>query len=265
MAKEARLTLAISAIAFDGLAKSFEDKTVLSDVSCSVAAGEVLAIMGRSGSGKSTLLRMLALLEPADDGNAWLGDLQYLQRGAPTVSPVAIRRRVALVFQNFNLFPSLTTLENCTLGPIRALGRESKTVQREAEELLVTLGLASAIGSYPETLSGGESQRVALARALLMHPQILLLDEVTSSLDPESIFAVLNTIRSIKATEQGQGLTVVLVTHHLNFAQSFATNIAYLSDGKFVETLPAQRFSSEAKSVAALGFLEQARANWPVV
>lgn len=261
MVEKARLT---TAIACKDISKAFGAKAVLKGVSCSVAHGEVLAVMGRSGSGKSTFLRMLALLEQADNGDAWVMGAQYIRHGDPVIRPVDIRRRIALVFQQFNLFPNLTVLENCTLGPIRALKKDVSYVNREAIELLGTLGLEAAIFRYPETLSGGEAQRVALARALLMRPEVLLLDEVTSSLDPESIFTVLKTIRSIRSTDQGKGLTIILITHLLRFAQTFATTIAYLHDGQFVDILPASSFCDQAASSSAKAFIEQAQADWIV-
>ena len=209
MAEETRL---MPGIACEGLARAFGDNHILRDVSCSVSTGEVLAIMGRSGSGKSTLLRVLALLEAPDGGDAWLNGQQYISHGMPLLRPEGIRRRVAMVFQQFNLFPNLTVLENCTLGPIRSLGRNRRDVEHEAGELLRALELEAVATRFPETLSGGEAQRVALARALLMRPEVLLLDEVTSSLDPESIFTLIKTIRAIHTLDQGRGLTIVLVT-----------------------------------------------------
>lgn len=244
------------------LAKSFGGLPVLKDIGCEVAPGEVLAVMGRSGSGKSTLLRLLALLERPDAGNVWLRGEQYLRHGEPLVDPVRIRRRISIVFQQFNLFPNLSVLGNCTLGPIRALQHSRADANRAARELLTSFGLASLIDRYPETLSGGEAQRVAVARALLMRPEVLLLDEVTSSLDPESIFKVLDMIRAIRSVEGSRGAAIILVTHLLAFAESFATNIAYLHGGVFVDVLPAKMFAIKAEFPATRQFIQQSRSNW---
>jgi ABC-type polar amino acid transport system ATPase subunit len=259
MAEEARLT---PAIACDGLSKAFGANLILRSVSCAVPSGSTLAVLGRSGSGKSTFLRLLALLEAPDAGDAWLRGQQYIRRGIPLLRPERVRRRVAMVFQLFNLFPNLTVLENCTLGPVRSLGMERRNAAREARELLEALQLQTLAARFPETLSGGEAQRVALARALLMHPEVLLLDEVTSSLDPESIIAVLRTIRTIRSLDQGRELTIVLVTHLLAFAQSFATTIAYLHGGELIDVLPAAKFSEAAQSTPARSFVHQARSQW---
>src|ERR1700692_2403828 len=236
MAEAARLD---PMIRFQALAKSFGKQAVLKDISCEVAAGEGLAVMGRSGWGKSTLLRVLALLERPDRGDAWLRGRQYLEQGNAVIDPVQIRRRISIVFQQFNLFPNLSVLENCTLGPIRALHLKRLDAEHSAQKLLSEFGLTPLIDRYPETLSGGEAQRVALARALLMRPDVLLLDEITSSLDPESILTVLETIRTIRIVEGGAGAAIILVTHLLPFAESYATKIAYLHDGAFVDILPA--------------------------
>jgi ABC-type polar amino acid transport system ATPase subunit len=245
-----------------GLAKSFGGRTVLKNVSCDLMPGEVLAIMGLSGSGKSTFLRLLALLERSDAGEAWLGGQQYLAGGVPVANPVQVRRRVSMVFQQFNLFPNLTILDNCTLGPIRSLHVLRRDAERSATELLETFGLAALIHRFPETLSGGEAQRIAVARALLMRPQVLLLDEITSSLDPENILKVLNTLRAIRSLPGGGGTAIILVTHLLPFAQSFATRIAYLDNGALVDMLPADAFADGASSVAAQTFIRQSHLSW---
>jgi len=250
------------AIACRELSKSFGTNPVLRGISCEIDQGDVLAVIGRSGSGKSTFLRLLSLLERADGGDAWLQGQKYIRNGEALVAPESVRRRVAMVFQQFNLFPNLTVLQNCTLGPVRALHRDRAAARREALELLVALQLDDMAHRYPETLSGGESQRVALARALLMHPDVLLLDEVTSSLDPESIVTVLRAIRAIRSVQQGSGVTIVLVTHMLAFARSFATTIAFLDEGRFVDALPANKFSVNAASPAARLFIDQADHNW---
>jgi ABC-type polar amino acid transport system ATPase subunit len=241
----------------DSLAKSFNGLPVLQSISCAVGTGEVLAVMGRSGSGKSTFLRLLALLENPDRGNAWLNGQQYLREGTVIVEPVAIRRRVAMVFQHFNLFPNLSVVENCTLGPVRTQLENKETAKRSTSEMLDSLGLLQLANRYPETLSGGEAQRVALARALLMKPEVLLLDEVTSSLDPESIGAVLDAICKIRFSNIAEGIAIILVTHHLAFARSFAQRIAFIEGGTFVDVWPANEFADRAVSVEARNLVAQ--------
>jgi polar amino acid transport system ATP-binding protein len=235
---------------------------VLAGASLSVDAGEVLAIMGRSGSGKSTLLRVLALLERADVGDAWLDGAKYLTAGDPVGDPVRMRRQIAMVFQNYNLVPHMTVLRNCTLGPVRALQEAARDAEGRAMELLHALGLAKLAHRYPGALSGGEAQRVAVARALLMRPRVLLLDEVTAALDPESVYAVLNTIRKARDVAGQEGLAIILVTHLLPFAEQFANRIAFLDGGKLVEVLPGKEFARHARSEAAVSFIKREQAGW---
>ncbi|MQP68540.1 ATP-binding cassette domain-containing protein [Niveispirillum sp. SYP-B3756] len=248
-------------IVWTNLAKCFDGTDVLRGVSGSVKPGETLALMGRSGSGKSTLLRCLALLEPTSGGSAWLDGEQYLDDGEVIVDPVTIRRRISLVFQHLNLFPTMSVLQNCILGPVRALGIEKSKARAQAGDMLEALSLAPLMDRYPATLSGGEAQRVAIARALLMRPAVLLLDEVTSALDPESVYSVLETIQSAREIA-GNRLSIILVTHLLRFAESFATHIGFLDQGVIVDLLPAESFSAEARSVPTRKFVAREQAGW---
>jgi polar amino acid transport system ATP-binding protein len=252
----------MAALIAKGLRKAFSDTQVIKDLALELQSGEVLALIGRSGSGKSTLLRLLALLERADGGDAWLGQEQYLSEGIPTSAPFRFRRRIGFVFQDHNLLPNFTVLENCTLGPIRSNHIEKREAEGDAETILKALGVADKLRDYPSSLSGGEAQRVAIARALLMRPQVLLLDEVTSALDPESIEAVIASILKIKSLSKTDNLSILVVTHILRFAESFATRIAVLDDGRIIESLPANCFAAEAHSSVARSFIERDLRGW---
>lgn len=256
MANETRVAAGISC---HNVRKSFGSEEVLRGVSLAVPPGESLAVMGRSGSGKSTLLRGLALLEQLDAGDATLNGTQYLKAGLPCVHPPSLRRRIAIVFQQFNLFPHLTVLDNCILGPIQALRIDKDQARVGALRLLEILEMGHALLRYPESLSGGEAQRIAIARALLMQPEVLLLDEVTSFLDPESTRAVLRAIQTIRGIAEGQDTTIIVVTHFLEFAETFASEIAFISEGRIVDLHPASDFRREASSGATLEFLSGER------
>jgi polar amino acid transport system ATP-binding protein len=222
----------------DSVHKAFGSTAVLRGVSLEVPRGGVVCLIGASGSGKSTLLRCINGLEPVDAGSIRMDDLDVT---AYDVDLDAVRRRVGIVFQAYNLFPHLTVLDNVTLAPRKVAKRPGREVRAEASELLERFGLADKAEDYPDRLSGGQQQRVAIVRALAMKPDLLLLDEVTSALDPELVGEVLGVIRDLAAS----GMTMVLATHEMTFAREVATSVAFLDDGVVCEEgPPAQLFGA---------------------
>ena len=207
-----------------GVTKAYGDRAVLRGIDLAVAEHAAVALIGASGSGKSTLLRCIDLLEEIDDGDVLLDGAVITD---PAVEPVGVRRRLAMVFQSFNLFPHLTVLENVALAPVRAHGVARAEAEAHARELLARFGLAGREGEHPDRLSGGQQQRVAIARALATRPRALLLDEVTSALDPELVGEVLEAIRELKA----EGMTMVIATHEMAFAREVADEVCFLHDG----------------------------------
>ena len=218
----------MSAIRAERLTKSFGGQVVLREVDLEVAAGEVVCVIGPSGSGKSTLLRCLNLLERPTSGRVFLGDDELTAPGAPVD---ALRRRLGMVFQTFNLFPHRTVLDNVTLAPIRVLGLERAAARERALALLGRVGLADRAEEHPARLSGGQQQRVAIARALAMEPEAMLFDEVTSALDPELVKDVLEVMRSLA---EG-GMTMVVVTHEIGFAREVGDRVVFMDEGAVVE------------------------------
>jgi polar amino acid transport system ATP-binding protein len=211
--------------------KSFGDHDVLRGIDLMVAPHEVICLIGASGSGKSTLLRCVNLLEPVTAGSIWLSGTEVTD---PNVDPDLVRRRIGIVFQSYNLFPHMTVLRNITLGPVKALKMPRAEADQLARDLLGRFGLADRAADYPDRLSGGQQQRVAIIRALAMTPRLMLLDEVTSALDPELVAEVLDVIRELA---EG-GMTMLLATHEMGFAREVASRVAFLSDGEIVEMAP---------------------------
>lgn len=220
-----------------GLRKTYGERLVLDDVDLDVARGDVVCLIGSSGSGKSTLLRCIDLLEPVDNGTVHLDGLEITD---PEVDEIAVRRRIGMVFQAYNLFPHLTVLENCTLAPRRAHGVRRREARTRALELLERFGLAEHVDKHPDRLSGGQQQRAAVVRALCTQPDLLLLDEITAALDPELTGEVLDIVRDLAAG----GTTMVLATHEMSFAREVATTVCFLEGGRILEQgPPAQMFS----------------------
>jgi polar amino acid transport system ATP-binding protein len=227
-----------AALRIEDLHKSFDGLEVLKGIDLEVDEHEVVGLIGASGSGKSTLLRCINLLEPVNGGRVFIEGEEITARG---VDVNRIRQRVGIVFQAFNLFPHMTVLRNVTLGPIEALGTSRTEAEALATELLDRFGLADKRDDYPDRLSGGQQQRVAIVRALAMKPDVMLLDEVTSALDPELVAEVLNVIRELAAG----GMTMVIATHEMGFARDIANRIGFLDAGVILEEgTPDQIFSS---------------------
>jgi polar amino acid transport system ATP-binding protein len=240
----------VSALKLDNVHKSFGDHEVLRGIDLEVGEHEVVCLIGASGSGKSTLLRCVNLLEPLDAGRIWLGSEELTRRG---VDVNAVRRRIGIVFQAFNLFPHMTVLRNVTLGPRDALKLPRAEAETRAVELLSRFGLASRRDDYPDRLSGGQQQRVAIVRALAMRPQLMLLDEVTSALDPELVAEVLNVIRELA----DGGMTMVIATHEMSFARDIANRVCFLDDGLILEEGPPDEIFSRPKEPRTQQFLER--------
>ena len=211
------------------LSAGYGGKTILDGLSLTAERGDVVSLIGPSGSGKSTLLRVLIGLTPPTGGTVRIGGdaVDYADKAGLK----ALRRRMSIVFQQFNLFQNLTVLGNLTLAPVRTLGVAPAEAEARARDLLANVGLADKAGSYPDQLSGGQQQRVAIARALAMQPEILLLDEVTSALDPERVGEVLETIRSLAST----GITMLLVSHEMAFVREISTKVVMMDAGRVVE------------------------------
>jgi polar amino acid transport system ATP-binding protein len=220
-----------NALLLEGVRKSFGRLEVLHGIDLAVDEHEVVCLIGASGSGKSTLLRCINLLEPVDAGRILIHGDEITR---PGVDVNRVRRGVGIVFQAFNLFPHMTALENVTLAPRKALGQPRRRAEADALELLGRFGLADKRDEYPDRLSGGQQQRVAIVRALAMRPRLLLLDEVTSALDPELVGEVLSVIRTLA---EG-GMTMVIATHEMSFARDIADRVCFLDEGVILEQGP---------------------------
>ncbi len=212
----------------EGIRKSFGTNLVLDGVDLTVAAGEALVIIGRSGSGKSTLLRCINLLEPIDDGRILFEGDEITGKG---VDVSRVRQRIGMVFQQFNLFPHLTAIDNVTLAARRIRKLSRTQAERRARELLKTVGLEEKAHQHPHQLSGGQQQRVAIARALMMEPHVMLFDEVTSALDPELVGEVLIVMRDLARI----GMTMLVVTHEMQFAREVGDRLVFMDEGRIVE------------------------------
>jgi polar amino acid transport system ATP-binding protein len=238
------------ALRIEGVHKSFGKLEVLRGVDLDIAEHEVVCLIGASGSGKSTLLRCVNLLEQIDAGRIVVGGEDVT---APGIDVNRVRRGIGIVFQAFNLFPHMTVLENVTLGPRKALGISRAHAVEEADRLLVRFGLADKRTEYPDRLSGGQQQRVAIVRAIAMHPQLLLLDEVTSALDPELVSEVLDAIRELAAG----GMTMLIATHEMGFARDVASRVCFIHEGRILEEGPPEEIFAAPREERTRQFLQR--------
>lgn len=237
-------------IKINNLSKSFSHNLILKNITAQVDEGRVVAILGPSGSGKSTLLRCLNLLEHPSEGQIFI-DQEEITASSCNIS--AIRQKIGMVFQQFNLFPHMTVLENLIYAPCRVLKEDRAKAIEHAKTLLKKVGLSEKASVYPSRLSGGQKQRVAIARALAMNPEVILFDEPTSALDPEMVKEVLDVIKALAK----QKMTMVIVTHEMGFAREAADDIWFLDEGKLIEISTPSEFFKKPKTRRAQQFLEK--------
>jgi len=230
--------------------KRFGDHEVCKGVSLNVAKGETVCLIGASGSGKSTLLRCMNLLEPIDEGEILLDGVEISK---PGLDPQPVRQRIGIVFQNYNLFPHMTALENVFLAPRRIYRKDREALRPSVEALFEKFGLSDQMEKYPDQLSGGQQQRVAIVRALAMEPEIMLFDEITSALDPELVAEVLDVLHALRE----QGMTMVLATHEMGFAGEAADKVCFLDAGQILEEGPPSDMFTAPTHARTRAFLER--------
>ena len=233
-----------------GVNKYFGHNHVLKDIYLKVESGEKVVVIGPSGSGKSTMIRCMNHLEEPENGTVTVDGIEITAPGAPIRE---VRQKVAMVFQQFNLYPHKTVLENLTIAPIRVQGVKKEEAERTGLEFLERVGLKEKAAAYPAQLSGGQQQRVAIARALNMHPQIMLFDEPTSALDPEMINEVLDVMVDLASS----GITMVVVTHEMGFARKVADRVIFMADGEILETGTPEHFFHNPQNERAQQFLSK--------
>jgi polar amino acid transport system ATP-binding protein len=239
-------------LTLNGVRKSFGELHVLRGIDLDIPKGEVVCVLGPSGSGKSTLLRCINLLEPPDGGRILLEGMEITAgRGKNQLGVDVVRRRVGMVFQQFNLFPNMSAIENVSLAQRKVLNRGQGEARTKAAALLKRVGLADKLDEYPDRLSGGQQQRVAIARALAMDPHVMLFDEVTSALDPELIKEVLDVMRELA----DEGMTMIVVTHEMGFARDVGDRVVFMDAGVIVEQGPARQVIDSPKEERTKRFL----------
>ena len=237
-------------IDINDLSKAFGDLKVLTNISTQIRKGDVVCVIGPSGSGKSTFLRCMNLLETPTGGHIYFEGTDITD---PKTNIDKLRQKMGMVFQQFNLFPHMTILDNMTLAPMKLLGRPKDEAEAEALELLERVGLKEKASAYPGQLSGGQKQRVAIVRALAMHPDVMLFDEPTSALDPEMVGEVLNVMRQLAE----EHMTMVVVTHEMGFAREVATRVMFMEGGNIIEENEPKEFFEHPKSERLKAFLSK--------
>jgi polar amino acid transport system ATP-binding protein len=237
-------------VSLSGVTKRFDELVVLQNVDLTVDLHQVVCLIGASGSGKSTLLRCINLLETVEDGTI-LVDGQTITGGNVDVN--ALRRKIGIVFQAFNLFPHMTVMENIMLAPRKARRLPTEQARNQARELLARIGLLDKANEYPDRLSGGQQQRVAIARALAMNPKLMLLDEITSALDPQLVSEVLNLVRGLATT----GMTMIIATHEMSFAREVADKVCFLDGGVILEEGPPEQIFASPREERTREFLSR--------
>ncbi len=242
--------LRVEKLQVEKVTKAFGDNVVLDEVTLDVAESNVICLIGASGSGKSTLLRCINLLEPIDDGRVLLDGEDISE---PGLDPDPVRRRIGMVFQSFNLFRHMSVLDNVAIGPRKVLGRSRSDARQIATDLLDRLGLSDRSTAYPDQLSGGQQQRVAIARSLALGPEVMLLDEITSALDPELVGEVLDVVRELKSA----GMTMLLATHEMAFAREIADRVCFLHEGCILEEGPPSRIFESPIEPRTQAFLQR--------
>jgi polar amino acid transport system ATP-binding protein len=235
-------------VSVERLTKRFDELVVLRSIDLSVDLHQVVCLIGASGSGKSTLLRCINLLEPVDEGSISV-DGQTITNGDVDVNE--IRRKIGIVFQAFNLFPHMTVLQNISLAPRKTRGSSKREAEASARELLKRIGLEEKANEYPDRLSGGQQQRVAIARALAMDPKLMLLDEITSALDPQLVAEVLNLVRGLTEV----GMTMIIATHEMGFAKEIADKVCFLDQGVILEEGPPEQIFTAPREERTREFL----------
>ena len=233
-----------------GVYKAFGSTMVLDGINLEVTEGEVITLIGASGSGKSTLLRCVNLLEPVDDGAVIFDGIDIAE---PGLDADPVRRRIGMVFQSFNLFPHMSVTDNVAIGPHKVLGVPKATARTDALAMLSRLGLAARADAYPDQLSGGQQQRVAIARSLAMNPEVMLLDEITSALDPELVGEVLDVVRGLKR----DGMTMLIATHEMAFAKEISDRVCFLHQGRILEEGPPAKIFGAPREPRTQEFLQR--------
>jgi polar amino acid transport system ATP-binding protein len=237
-------------LSVQGVTKAFGDNLVLDEINLEVAERDVICLIGASGSGKSTLLRCINLLEPVDDGRVLLDGVDISE---PGLDPDPVRRRIGMVFQSFNLFRHMSVLDNVAIGPRKVLGRSRSEARQIASGLLARLGLSDRSSAYPDQLSGGQQQRVAIARSLALDPEVMLLDEITSALDPELVGEVLDVVRELR----NAGMTMLLATHEMAFAREISDRVCFLHQGRILEEGPPSKIFESPSEPRTQAFLQR--------